>query len=471
MRYRERHSMIADVLEHGVKWLDFLRAGAERGQFPKAVGRVDEWLEERRCDRARYRQANEIEHANGRCYSVSNSRTRHGGTVVTRVDVTERKQMDAKLAEQREALFQREKLSALGELLAGVAHELNNPLSIVVGQAQLLREDATEPRIVSRASKIGNAADRCARIVKTFLAMARQQPTELTPVDLNMVVESALEVASYALRSSNVHVKLKLKADLPRTVADADQLNQVLINLLVNAQQALEAVEGDRRVTVTTYHSAERHEVVVKVSDNGCGIPEALRTRIFEPFFTTKEIGSGTGIGLAFCHRIVERHGGTIAVGSAEGRGTTFTVRIPIRSAAASGSEAGACAVVLRPCRSVLVIDDEPGVAELIADILNGDGHAVTVCGSAQIGLDHISASPFDAVLSDLKMPGMDGPRLFERLKLVAPEVVGRLAFVTGDTMSPQARDFLASSGRPYVEKPIRPQDLRDLLETLAACP
>jgi PAS domain S-box-containing protein len=584
-RYREMHYLCADALTPGVRWLDFLRVAAERGQFPNALGRMDEWLEERRLDRELYRQHHEHQHADGRWYSVSNSNTSHGGTVVTRVDVTERKKMelqererdalvrevldgcpvpvqmsrvdgtviyrspatralfgattttcdyyvnpsdrepyverlkrdgkvddfevqlrnadgdtfwglvssriidydgeqvivsntldlterkamDLELAEQRETLFQREKLSALGELLAGVAHELNNPLSVVVGQALLLKETAEDQRISERASKIGNAADRCARIVKTFLAMARQQPAELTAVDLNNIVESALDVASYTLRSSTVHVKLKLAADLPKTLADADQLNQVLINLLVNAQHALEDVSGDRRLTLSTSYDAVQDDVVLQVSDNGRGIPEALQKRIFEPFFTTKDVGSGTGIGLAFCHRIVERHGGTISVDSTDGRGATFSVRLPVRCVHGCASEMEATIAHCRSGLKVLVIDDEPDVAELISEILRSDGNDVTMCLSAVEALQRLDEIEFDAVFSDLKMPELDGPGLLEKLRETAPAVAGRLAFVTGDTMSPRAGEFLRSSGRPYVEKPIRPQELRDLLDEIVA--
>ena len=382
-------------------------------------------------------------------------------------DLTDRKAVDAELAHQKEALHQSEKLSALGELLAGVAHELNNPLSIVVGQALLLKETASDEATAERASKIGNAADRCSRIVKTFLAMARQQPSELRRVDINDVLESSMEVAGYGLRSSDIHVKLKFMGQMPRILADADQLNQVFINLVVNAQQALEEINGERRLTLSTDYDAQSEEIVVKVTDNGIGIPEDIRSRIFEPFFTTKEVGSGTGIGLAFCHRIVERHDGTISVTSNAGVGSTFTVRLP--AARASGEDAALTGVDAPASTglSILVIDDEEDVAELISEILTGDGHIVIKANSGAGALRILRVNSFDIILSDLKMPNLDGQGLFEQLRSEKPDVLPHLGFVTGDTISPKAREFLRASGRPFVEKPIRPQDLRDLVNSL----
>jgi len=582
-RYKEMHPASAEHLVPGIKWLDFLRIGAERGQFLRAVGRVDEWLDDRAKDRKQYRQNHEFQHSDGRWYSVSNCATRHGGTVVTRVEITERKRMEeerrerdalvrqvldacpvpiqmsrldgsvlyrspaaramygetpstksyyankgdrepyvkklvanglvdgfevemlradgsvfwgavssriidfqgeqvivsntldlterksveAELSRQREALHQSEKLSALGELLAGVAHELNNPLSIVVGQALLLKETAADQATQERAAKIGNAADRCSRIVKTFLAMARQQPSQLKFVDINDVMENAMEVAGYALRSSDVHVKLKFQGHLPKTMADIDQLSQVFINLVVNAQQALEEVDGERRLTLSTGHDAETSEIFVKVSDNAGGISEDIRSRIFEPFFTTKEVGSGTGIGLAFCHRIVESHNGSITAESALGGGTTFMVRLPVASGAAAEHTSHGSGLSRTSGLSVLVIDDEDDIANMISEILKTSGHAVALAHSGIDALRMLGNDEYDVILSDLKMPNLDGPALFEKLKVDQPGLIARLAFVTGDTMSPKARKFLKSSGRPYIEKPIRPDDLRELVHSL----
>ncbi|HMB76332.1 MAG TPA: PAS-domain containing protein, partial [Kiloniellaceae bacterium] len=244
-------------------------------------------------------------------------------------DLTEQLAMEAELERQSEIVHQSEKLSALGGLLAGVAHELNNPLSVVVGQTLLLKETSRDATVLSRAEKIGSAADRCARIVRTFLAMARQQPARSENIDVNAAIESAMEVTGYAIRSSDIDVSLRLGKDLPSVWGDPDQLGQVFSNLLINAQQALTDFDGRRKIKVTTRYDRKKDFVVVKIADSGPGVPHDIRSRIFEPFFTTKEPGGGTGIGLAFCHRVVEAHGGVIRVESTPGEGASFFIRLP----------------------------------------------------------------------------------------------------------------------------------------------
>src|SRR4029453_7507340 len=184
----------------------------------------------------------------------------------------------------------REKLAALGSLLAGVAHELNNPLSVVVARAVLLEEQG-DSATQGAALKIRPAAERCARIVRTFLAMARQQQPERGPVALNEVVTAALDIASYAIRTSSIDVSLDLADDIPLILADADQLHQVLLNLIINAQQSLQDSPGPRRIKVKSRFDARAGTVAIKVRDNGPGIPEHLRARVFEPYFTTKPTG------------------------------------------------------------------------------------------------------------------------------------------------------------------------------------
>ena len=377
-------------------------------------------------------------------------------------DLTERKAVEEEIARQREALHQSEKLSALGSLLAGVAHELNNPLSVVVGQALLLKETAIDPKIAERAGKIGHAADRCSRIVRTFLAMARQQPSQRTTVDLNDVIEATLEVTGYSLRTANIDVTLDLSADLPPVWADEDQMNQVVTNLIVNAQQAMAETRGARRLQIAT--ALDEDLVLLSVRDSGPGIRPEIRSRIFEPFFTTKEVGGGTGIGLAVCHRIVESFDGEIAVDSEVGRGAAFTIALPTatpRSVVLTDDE-----VVPQASRSskLLVIDDEAEVTEMLKDILTEDGHEVKTAESGKAALDLLSRQEFDVILSDLRMPNMDGPRLFEVLRELSPKLLGRVGFVTGDTFSPSVSTFLTESRRPFVQKPFTPEEVRGLV-------
>ncbi len=382
-------------------------------------------------------------------------------------DLTERHEAEAEMARQRELLHQSEKLSALGELLAGVAHELNNPLSVLVGQALMLREDAPDQRTMDRAEKIRKAADRCARIVKTFLAMARQEPSKMEAVEINRVIESALDVTAYMLRAADIEVSLRLTRELPLVTADADQLHQVITNLIVNAQNAMESQEGPRHLRITSSFRRKTDQVVIKVKDSGPGVPADIGTRIFEPLFTTKDVGSGTGMGLAICHRIVEAHGGSIMLERTQSEGATFTVRLPrtgsLQRPVFEPNQADAKSSGHR----VLVVDDDYDVGQTICEVLEHDGFQVEIVGSGAVALEKVKRQRFDAILSDVRMPGMDGPALYRALAAEQPEQISGLAFITGDTLTPSVRQFLETSERPYLEKPILPRDVRELMALL----
>lgn len=381
-------------------------------------------------------------------------------------DITERKRNAEEIERQREALYQSEKLSALGSLLAGVAHELNNPLSIVVGQAQMLKESAEGTAFAERAGKIEAAAARCARIARTFLAMARQRKPARRPVALDRVIEDVLGLLDYNLRSAGIAVERRFAASLPALHADPDQLNQVFSNLIVNAQQALAQRPEPRRITVTTATSADGRFVEASVADNGIGIPPALRRRIFEPFFTTKSPGSnggsGTGIGLAVSHGIVEAHGGSLEADEAPGGGARFLLRLPIGQAELrENATAAAAAPLPAPGRRALVVDDESGVADLLAEILRKAGLAVTVAENGHQAMTHLLQEDFAAILTDLRMPGLDGRGLFAELQRQRPALARRIIFVTGDMLSPDVARFLRDSGQPCLEKPFSPDDVR----------
>ena len=390
--------------------------------------------------------------------------------VFSSADLTRQHEIEAEMEMQREALHQTEKLSALGELLAGIAHELNNPLSVLVGQALLLRETAEDPTVKLRAERIGNAADRCARIVKTFLAMARQEPAKARDINLRDIVDAALEFTGYALRGANIKVHVRMARELPAIHADAAQLQQVLVNLIVNAQHALDERDRDdkRELKIITSYRERDQEVVLKIKDNGPGMPEHVRRRIFEPLFTTKDVGTGTGIGLALCHRIIKSHGGKMKVESKEGQGTAFVIRFPVSTTAPSAEEAVDKPAKVKASGRALVIDDEPDVGELIGEILKREGFAVDLAHSGADALDRLKGGGYDVILSDLKMPGFNGHDLFQELTDHSVDLVGKLAFITGDTMSAKAREFLESTGRPYLEKPISPKDVRRLLAKMA---
>ena len=388
-------------------------------------------------------------------------------------DISERKRSEAEIARQREALYQSEKLSAQGSLLASVAHELNNPLSIVLGQAQLLRDaariGASASGLAERANRIAQAAERCGRIVRGFLAMARQRRPEAAaetarPVDIEAVLDDALNLLDYGLSSAGIQMQRERLDALPPLRGDADQLGQVVSNLLVNAQQALQERPEPRRLTVQTMLSLDRRWAEIVIADNGPGVKPELRRRIFEPFFTTKPDGGGTGIGLSVSLGIVEAHGGSLTVEDNQGGGACFTLRLPLPEAmpdAAAGEEAAAIADTPAGL-PVLVVDDDPEVAELLREILLQAGYRVDLARHGGEALERIAAAEYAAILSDLRMPVLDGRGLLLRLRTERPDLAQRLIFISGDTLGLPGQQAgqqagladIRAEGRPVLEKP-----------------
>lgn len=388
---------------------------------------------------------------------------RLGGFVI---DLTERREAEAALERSRASLYQTEKLSALGSLLAGVSHELNNPLSIVVAQAVMLERATGGTPLAERAQKIRKAADRCARIVQTFLAMARQKRPERKPVDLNDVARAAMELTGYGLRVDGIAVDMVLAEGLPQISADADQLHQVIVNLVVNAQHALTDLPADheRRVTVRTAPGTEPKTVILEVADSGPGVPEDARRRIFEPFFTTKPQGQGTGVGLSFSQGLVEAHGGRLALVPST-RGATFRATLPIeRDLTLPPIAPEAQIAAPQTSKRALVVDDEAEIAEALADFLSIEGYASDVAIGGAAAKAYLAEGQYDLIVSDIRMPGIDGPALHAWVAETRPDLLDRLCFATGDTLGTIAANFLAKVERPVLEKPFTPDAVQAFL-------
>ena len=406
-------------------------------------------------------------------------RTDAEGTVFYTASITDQSEKHAAATQferQREALRQSEKLTAMGSLLAGVSHELNNPLAIVMGRASLLEEKCEgSPALVRDAQRIREAAERCGRIVRTFLNMARSKPPHRSAVSLNDSARAAADMLGYTFRSHGIELRLELDAGLPVISADGDQLCQVVLNLLVNAQQALSHVDRARWVRVSSgvdgampagQSIAGEQRIWLRVADNGPGISPAVRARIFEAFFTTKAEGLGTGMGLSVSRALAREHGGELTLEDADhadhAEGAVFKLSLLLGRPRFDGSPLPTLARSAEApmLARVLVVDDEAELAGVMRDMLESAGYDVATAESGAVALELLGAARFDAVVSDLRMPDMDGAALWREVCARFPALRARLLFVTGDTLSPDATEFFRVSGCDGMDKPFSKADL-----------
>jgi Signal transduction histidine kinase regulating C4-dicarboxylate transport system len=373
---------------------------------------------------------------------------------------------ERRLADQ---LLQREKLAAVGQLVSGVAHELNNPLAGVLAFAQLLESEpgsADEQREAIRA--IHKEAKRAAKIVSNLLLFARERDPERTRTDLNAVMVDALELRRYVLRTQQVEVVTELDSALPAVWADPFQLQQVVLNFITNAEYALKGVDHEKRITLRTWFANSR--VYASVADNGTGIESEVIDRVFNPFFTTKEVGEGTGLGLSISHGIIRQHGGHISVESAPGNGATFTVDLPLSPLASAKPESGPAGARRGSGSSTfLIVDDEPSIRRALVRYLTREGHAVDTAATGEEALSRMASRRYDAILLDLRMPDMEGHAVYERLREEDSEHAARVVFATGDADSQSARNFLRDAERPFVSKPFMLPSVVRLLCDVAA--
>lgn len=380
-------------------------------------------------------------------------------------DITEQKRIAEELARQREVLRQSEKLSAMGELLASVAHELNNPLAILMGRTALLESKVSDEAIRSDVQKINMAADRCGRIVSTFLSMARQKPPEMTHANLNQIVTSAVDLLAYALRTADIALVMDLDEDLPESLMDADQIGQIIINLLVNAQHVLEECSPPRRIWITTGQRDDR--LFCRIGDNGPGIAEEIKPRIFDPFFTTKEADIGTGIGLSVSQGIARDHGGELCLEENE-QGALFVLWLDLKLSDKPVIERpGADGTHRNLQEHILIVDDESEISELLQEILESAGLMATRVSSGREALDWLENHQCDILLCDIRMPDMDGSALWRILRQDYSDLAAHTAFITGDTLSANISPFLKETARPCLEKPFTPEQVLELVAGL----
>jgi signal transduction histidine kinase/CheY-like chemotaxis protein len=381
-------------------------------------------------------------------------------------DITSQRMIQSKL-------LQTEKMAALGQLVSGIAHELNNPLTSIMGYTQLLMGRRGRADRVTDVKHIFEEAERAGRIVKNLLLFAREAKPERKPVDLNEIVERTLALRSYELKVENIGVELQLVPDLPRTLADAHQLQQVVLNLIVNAEQAILQARGQGHIRVRTRLIAG-NRLGLEVADDGPGVPPDITSRVFDPFFTTKPVGVGTGLGLSIVYGIVHEHGGEVYVESTPGQGATFVVELPVAAQRAAAQPEQKTqkeievAITASPSgHRILVVEDEPTVAQLIVDVLGEDGHQVEAVLDSQEGLEWLSQNIYDLVICDLRMPRIDGRAFHQALVRSGNPAQDRMMFVTGDTLSPRTLEFLERHQLPYLAKPFLVQELKSIVNRI----
>ncbi len=383
-------------------------------------------------------------------------------------DVTDRKRVEHQARDLYHQLLQSEKLAALGQTISGVAHELNNPLASILSWAERLVGHPVDPPVRRGLEAILTEAERAARIVRNLLTFARKRPTTRSMVSINQVVRETLAMRAYEHRVTNITVIEALASGLPDVFADAYQLQQVLLNLIINAEQAMLAANGRGTLVVRTWLDAGHSLVVVEVNDDGPGVPDEVRAKIFDPFFTTKEVGQGTGLGLTVAYAIVQEHNGRIWMESPPQGGASFFVELPTGEAALKAVGAAPPPRETEPKEQpapapsprVLVVEDEAALASVVAEALSDAGFEVEIAGDGEEALASLRERPCDLIVCDLKMPRIDGMQFYRAMAAANPSLAKRVIFATGDVAGTDAERFLEETGCRWLAKPFRLAEL-----------
>jgi len=386
-------------------------------------------------------------------------------------DVSERKRLDDRSRDLYHQLLQAEKMAALGQTVSGVAHELNNPLATILSWAERLSDRAADDVSRRGVAVILGEAERAARIVRNLLTFARKRQSTRSMIGVNDVVRETLTLRSYEQRASHLEVVTELEEGVPPVFADAHQVQQVLLNLVINAEQAMLDAHGRGTLVVRTWHDRDLDAAVLEVRDDGPGIPPDVKGKIFDPFFTTKEVGKGTGLGLTVAYAIVQEHGGRIRVEAPLRGGASFVVELPLGGAPARTMTPRRTPPPLEAARgaSVLLVEDERALAHAVAESLSDAGLKVDCAGDGEEALARIRQKTYDVIVCDLKMPRADGMMLYRAIAATAPALAARVIFVTGEVTGTDTERFLEDTGCRWLAKPFRLADLlRAVRDTLA---
>lgn len=384
------------------------------------------------------------------------------GLVASARDVTESRHIEQQLA-------QREKFTAMGQMMAGAAHELNNPLTAILGVSDLLRERAADYVVRRQVELIWQQARRAAGIVQNLLAFARPPAMGRSKIQLEEVVRQALESQQDSLRKKHITVEFQAPETLPPVEGDSKLLAQVFSNLITNAEQAISAVHDQGTLKISLSPAGGR--VSVAIADSGPGIPSEILGKIFDPFFTTKRPGGGTGLGLTISLAVIKEHGGRLEVQSSPDSGTTFQVLLPIAVEEPPAAPHSDAAPRMAPAgsdtlrgRSVLIVDDEDSIREIVQEALSARGMQVEGAVSSEEALPLLEGTSFDIVLCDFNLPGLKGGRLFEELQGRLGASTPRFVFMTGDLLDPATIAEFTEKGAWVLQKPFHVSALAALL-------
>jgi two-component system NtrC family sensor kinase len=387
-----------------------------------------------------------------------------GHTIFYLKDITEKRQME-------ERLIRSERLSAIGELISGVAHELNNPLTSVVGYSQLFMKEIKDDELKKDAEAIAREASRASRIVRNLLTFARNQEPIKKMVDLNEIIERTIELRAYELKVNNIQVIKNLDSTLPSMLLDPHKMQQLFLNLINNAEQAMtEALKGGK-LNITTCRKGD-DRVCIQFLDDGPGIPRGNLNRIFEPFFTTKGEGKGTGLGLSISYGIVGEHGGEIWAESEVGNGASFFIELPILTGeVAKRVKANLPKIFNVRGRKGLIIDDEVRIIDMLSKYFEAEGCITEMVSDGELALKKLDGASYDFILCDIKMPGMDGMTFYQKLKEGNSSYLSKIIFTTGDVVNPDTQEFLKSIKNPVLSKPFDLENIQKSIQQLFNSP
>ncbi|MBE9532048.1 MAG: response regulator, partial [Proteobacteria bacterium] len=400
-----------------------------------------------------------------RTYPIQDKMGKSVACVHIASDITEEKTL-------KEQLLHAEKVTSIGKFVAGIAHELNNPLMGIMGFSQILMDSSSDkpvssPDIQDKLQKIYNESLRSAKIVQNLLTFSRSKKITKTGNNLNSLIRETLENRDDALKTNNIEVSLNLDNELPSSMIDHYQMQQVFINIINNAIEAM--AEANKRGTLQITSRKVDQNLIASFTDDGPGIDEEHIHNVIDPFFTTKSLGKGTGLGLSITHGIIVEHGGTLEIESPSQSGTTITVTLPYEEDVTkafmdSPQRTKTETESVFADKKVLIADDETSIREVLAELLSAEGFIVQTAADGEQALNMVKSDAFDLIITDIRMPNLSGPELYDIIVNELNFPKENVVILTGDVLSDEAKSFLLKSNCHYILKPFNPGELLKVL-------